>query len=131
MYSIGFKIFHFPNGITNDKRFEACHYISMLYKLLIALGINNKFLENIHETNKIRYIILNIIKLYLLLNNLNLDEIKFKIINESIINLMNSFIYFKEKLNININTVKIHKLIHYMEQIKLLGIPSLYSSGIN
>lgn len=126
----GIDICSFKNGIVNVSHFEGKHYLSMVYQIMISIGINHKIITNPSISIKYHNCINHILKLWSFLNNKSINENQIQILEDQIKITMKSIEevfgnYSKSKMKF----VKFHKLLHYSHFIRQFGCPSLYDAA--
>lgn len=123
-------MFHFPIGAVGIKRLQGKHYLSLVFQMMIVVGVNKLFLSE-SKTIKLHTTIMSVIKVNYYLKKLSytnndLNELD-KLINILMKNLKDIFGEFQPS---NFKFVKFHKLLHYTNSIRLFGSPSAYDSGL-
>lgn len=126
----GIDVCSFKSGIVNLSHFEGKHYLSMVYQIMIAIGINHKIITDPSITYKYHNCVNNVLKLWSYLNNKNINENQIKLLEEQIKLTMSLiedvFINFSKS---KMKFVKFHKLLHYPYFIRNLGCPCLYDAA--
>ena len=68
-------------------------------------------------------------EIYFLLKMKQFNKHSIEYLNNKIIKMIDIIQFLKIDININLNTIKFHKLFHYKQNIIDFGPPNLYKSG--